>query len=185
MLSGLPLNSVDEWQRFDYRVVLRGDLGLRARFLTLKLTSDVAEHVHVPVPQDPALHHPAYPSRRRPLRVAFDAPAGADTVQVRSRVALEATRLDAGWFVCFAASASPYAYVDDRLHYVYEGAADIVDPVSIGIFPALQTAVPANSLVDMYPAPRGLLAATAGFGESDYREKDVVVRAFTVRNAPR
>ena len=184
-LAGHPYNGVDAWQRFDVQIVLAGDALLRQRFAQHRDEHDVDTAFRLPVPQDPEVSAllPPYPQRRRPIRVTETTAAGAVAVKVESRNNQRAT-IPQGCFVCFGAAASPFAYIDERIHRVTATVEDIdnATTMTLGIFPALQSALPANAVVDVYPNPMMLHSAQGGFGIVDYDRADRQLVAFTARN---
>ena len=175
-LNGKPSPSVDEAQRFDFVVVLRGDETLRRRFFAHKAQHDINTPFTLPVPLDPDIPLPEGDDDH--ARLTAKGSAGSKTIGVVSRTG-------AAWT---AYVGMLFTFAGHNRVYSVGGTTDLVVPktgsVDLTVYPALKADVANNALMDFKPEARVKYQADAGFSLCEFDEQDTVIVKFTAANDP-
>lgn len=168
-------HSEEEAQRFDLRLVLRGDERLRSRWFEHRQRHGVTRRFVVDVPLDPAVPVPA-----RPARLSATGASGAGKLTMWS---------GGGSPVQNKLGVGAFFALGGRLHMVMADSDSRVDytlppqeanAIDIPIHPALTASAARTVRVDF--APRIPVKHTADEFRLEYGEQGVVTLAFTVRN---
>lgn len=168
-LSRRLANSVEEAQRFDLDIVLRGDEGLRRRFFAHQWSHDIDKRFTLPVPQDPAISVPSAPAR-----VRTKAAAGSDTLMLYSGSRASETLMLLTFFA-FAGGDRLYCVVGDNDYELPTAGS-----VAVRIVPALDADAPTTARVDFAPTIP-VKYADGDFAVTWSDRGEVLIR-FTARN---
>ena len=161
------VNSEEDAQRFDIRIVLMGDEHLRRRFFAHRLEHGVTKRFTVAVPQDPMIVLPSNRPRLRSKGNARDA-----TLAMYTGGGANSTLMTTSFFS-----------LGGRIHTVI-GAADYELPatgkVDVSIYPRLAADVPATTRIDF--SAEVPVKHSGGDWSVGYGAKGAVFVSFLVRN---
>ena len=173
-LNGKPSPSVDDAQRFDLIIVLRGGVDLRRRFFAHKAAHDINIEFTLPVPLDPEIPLPDGDDDH--ARLTAEADQGSGTINVRSQ--------GQAWT---AYVGMPFTFAGHDRLYTVGGETDVVVPTTgsaeLTVFPALKADVASGVLMDFKPSIPVLYLADAGFSIVEFDEQDTVIVRFEAANA--
>ena len=160
-------------QRFDFALVVRGDLAFRRRFWAHRRLFGVTGQFRVPVPQFPDVAAP--PGDDAHCKLAADAAAGAKAITVVNTAPAAWT---AAQSMFFTAAGGERVYQTTG-----EDAAVGAGNVALAVAPALTRAIARNTLLDFAPTPLVTYLPEAGFSEISFDDDDEYLVRFVVANS--
>ena len=180
-LSLKPVNNVSIGQRYDQLFVLTGDpKTLQADWDVFKETTDVNTPYRQFVFQNPNLDIPPFETMRRPSTTAGATTAGGRVVKI-NRGSSATHMIPKGTLIGFTNPSG--VLITERFHRVTADVEVIAADRNLNIFPKLDTPIPSDSLIDLYPQPLWYLSSEGGFSISTYEALGALDIAYRARNA--